>query len=182
MKLAILDINHTVNQPFDGTFVQTPYEQKIIPGAITGMKFLQDNGWTLIGASNQKGFPTYKPYENILVEMRHCQEMLYDEGISMYGILIALGKGETCSLVRGFGAGAGLLDCYEVFSESHISYRKPSPGMINLARQLTGYPQDVIMIGDRPEDRDAAKNAMIPYIEASTWHQNPTHIPSLIEC
>ena len=49
---------------------------------------------------------------------------------------------------------------FNVSTDGH-SFRKPSPGMLRLAMKRHGVtdPNECLMIGDRPEDEEAAKAA-----------------------
>ena len=172
-KLAIIDINHTVNRPLGGeTFIQDPYEQELIPEAIAALKSMQQDDWVFVGASNQGGVPTWKSYENMLLEMRYCQDMLDEHGIYFLTILAAIAEGEKCVQIGGYWCGG--LYSHQVFYDKNVNYRKPSTGMLKKAQELAGYPQEVLMIGDRDEDFNAARRVRIPFLHAHDWHEDPT--------
>ena len=53
-------------------------------------------------------------------------------------------------------------------------FRKPNPGMVNLAvlRHLRYYGHEksnAVFVGDRTEDKEAAKSSCIAFIHADDW-------------
>ncbi len=77
--------------------------------------------------------------------------------------------------VTGFGGGGEenriLYDqeSWEVAElEIKAKFRKPNPGMLTLAIHLYS-AEEVLMVGDREEDRLATSNAQIPFLQAKEW-------------
>jgi len=52
------------------------------------------------------------------------------------------------------------------------NFRKPLPGMLNFAKNYYGVPDQILMVGDRPEDEQAAIAANVPFMWADTWRKN----------
>jgi D-glycero-D-manno-heptose 1,7-bisphosphate phosphatase len=107
----------------------------------------------------------HKSLEDAIAEMRFCLQLLPQidsallcpdfEGNQLWKVEHpSLGRGDVGICDNGTDIGL------------YGQYRKPAPGMLNYASEL--YPE-AIMIGDRPEDRDAAAAAGIPFVDAEAW-------------
>jgi phosphoglycolate phosphatase-like HAD superfamily hydrolase len=58
----------------------------------------------------------------------------------------------------------------ELYPDLIEQFRKPNPGMIFAAlRAFAKEPTDILMVGDREEDKLAAKNAGINFLDAHIW-------------
>ncbi|OIQ74256.1 phosphoglycolate phosphatase [mine drainage metagenome] len=69
---------------------------------------------------------------------------------------------ELAAIVEGVGLG-GLVD--QVISSANVGYEKPHPAIFALARELSGDPQEIWMVGDNPQaDIDGARAVGIPAI------------------
>lgn len=179
MKLAIIDKDGTLTETVSGaTFVQSPTDQKLIAGVQQAIAKLVAEGYTLAIASNQGGVAAgHKTLEDAIAEMRYAMELT--------GIQVAYFcpdfKGHQCykvtpSFCEGFNdepIESESADRYTILlpTTSFGSYRKPDSGM--LKRAIHDHDSlKAIMIGDRPEDEQAAHNAKIDFIHAKDWWIN----------
>jgi D-glycero-D-manno-heptose 1,7-bisphosphate phosphatase len=150
--LAILDRDGTIIAARDGgggsTSAIDPSELQILPGAIEGMRALQDAGFVLAIATNQPG-PAKGQATRAQVERTNAELIarLARAGVTIAAIEVCLhhptgGPGGDASLVRA-------CDC-----------RKPAPGMLHaLLARLAGDPARSWMIGDRDVDHAAGRAA-----------------------
>ena len=137
MKAAFLDRDGTIVSDYPDehwTFVTEP---EFLPGAITGLKQIQSQGFALIIVTNQ-----------YLINERHITQLQYDE----------FSRKMAAELVR---AGISLLDifyCPHARSE-RCSCCKPRPGMIEQA--LRKYPaislRQSFLAGDSASDMELAR-------------------------
>lgn len=154
-RLAIFDKDGTLVTPASGEqFVQSPRDQKIIPGMDGIVHKLYGNGYKIVIASNQGGVPAYKSQDFAMEEMQYLLELFPE----IQKIYFAPGQGRRCISVeeRLYGG---------LYSESFAlpwmdSYRKPAPGMLASAFwEFKAHPGDCFFIGDKQSDYDCAINA-----------------------
>lgn len=160
VPVLYLDIDGTVRHGKDelGRFVNTPDDVIVFPEAVTQMRTWKQDGGRIIGVSNQGG------------------------------IALGLLDYETCArtMWRTHQLCDELFDKI-VFCRHHPSAqdpemarcwcRKPAPGMLiegalDVASMYHGeiYPPHLaLMVGDRPEDRECARNANIDFLDAAEW-------------
>jgi D-glycero-D-manno-heptose 1,7-bisphosphate phosphatase len=178
-KLVILDKDGTLTETFSGKeFVQNPEDQKLLTGVAERISELKAAGYALAIASNQGGVAKgHKSLEDAMQEMRYCM------GIS--GIDAAYFcpdfEGKICYRITWNGREYTdpekfTPNDFSKSGESIVSFRKPDAGMLQVAklfRQLCLVnPEDdveAIMIGDRPEDQQAAAAAGISFVDAEAW-------------
>jgi D-glycero-D-manno-heptose 1,7-bisphosphate phosphatase len=181
MKLAILDKDGTLTQPKSGSkFVQSPDDQELMPGVKKAIAALVADGYRLVIASNQGGIEAgHKSLDDAIAEMRYCMELLPEIDSACFCPDFA---GKECWLVNEVRAFSVLETWkkYQKFDELKNSFRKPNPGMLYLAQfhyfwhPVDGCkldPASCLMIGDRPEDEQAAEGAGIPFIHADVWRK-----------
>jgi D-glycero-D-manno-heptose 1,7-bisphosphate phosphatase len=181
IKLAIIDKDGTITETVSGaTFVQSPTDQKLIDGVQPAIAKLVSEGYTLAIASNQGGVAAgHKSLKDAIAEMDYCLSLLPE---IEYGLICPDFKGERCWQItreahiprieiteENLVVNTGLIR----FPSSEIigKCRKPESGMLKLAITISAGVSDyeAIMIGDRPEDEQAAHNAQIPFIHAKDW-------------
>lgn len=164
MKLLLLDLDGTIREPKSGAkFINDPLDQKPIDKAFDMCSYYQEKGWLLIGVSNQGGVAAgHKSLESAIAESRETLEMFPQLSLIYF-----------CPDYEG-------LKCYRVsreeptvpiFQESISefgSFRKPGAGMLIMAIRYY-LPTEVMMIGDRPEDEEAARDARILFTWAEDW-------------
>jgi D-glycero-D-manno-heptose 1,7-bisphosphate phosphatase len=168
-KILFLDLDGTARRTKSGaTFINTPLDQEIIPGVREAIARYSD--YHIIGITNQGGvLKGKKSLEDCIAEQKYtmhlCPEIkiIYfcpDEGTVCWSVQPAPSSGELIALVSGWNP-SGTLE-----------YRKPDPGMVNLAIQFCEQEiqrQDCLMVGDRSEDEQCAAAANIPFMWAVDW-------------
>ncbi|HEV3189846.1 MAG TPA: HAD-IIIA family hydrolase [Polyangiaceae bacterium] len=153
-RVAILDRDATiidvVRDEETGTVSVAfhPEQLRFLPGAIEGMRTLQDSGYVLCIATNQPG-PAKGQFsvEAVRRTNRALTERLTHEGVRIAAI-------EVCMHHPGGGPGGDplLLQSCEC--------RKPKPGMLNaLVQRLGAVRADSWMIGDSASDIEAGHAA-----------------------
>lgn len=142
-KAAFLDRDGVINK--DKAYVSRWENFEFIPGAIEGMRLLQDAGYALVVVTNQSG-----------LARGYYSEAEYQ----------ALTQHMLAALKQGGVALAGVYHCPHhpkgVVPELSISCdcRKPAPGLLmQAAVELNLSLQDSLLIGDKPSDIEAARAA-----------------------
>lgn len=178
MKLLILDRDGTLTTPASGgEFSRHPKDLILLPGVKEKIQEAVDDGWTIAIVHNQsQRWPdvidptTGRPYTKLdydIEEMRHTLDLLPE-----------VSRGLFCPSLDGFDFFQLMRtpDGIDVYNRSlcsaecadMISFRKPGPGMLLwLLKGCT--PDEVLMIGDRPEDEAAAKAAKVRFVWAHDW-------------
>lgn len=174
VKLLFCDIDGTLTETISGHTFKHPQDVKVMEGAEAAIAHFHNQGWTVIGISNQGGCAAIDPItgkprktiEDAIAEMQFTMKLL-PELISIY----------FCPDFEG-------TECWRVLqlSASEVgkqepqfigTYRKPNPGMIlhNLEGiwEESGVIDACWMIGDRPEDEQCALNAGINFCPADVW-------------
>lgn len=117
----------------------------------------------------------FKSEDEAIEEMRYCQELT---GIDL--ALFCPDDGSTCYRVRKGHDRPWNRVPFSRKNEEFGSFRKPGPGMLNFAVSYYLRPdvirndwakikQQSLMIGDRPEDQQAAHAAGVPFTWAGEW-------------
>ena len=168
MKLAIFDKDGTLTTPASGAkFVQTPEDQVLIPGVADLLSVMSSDGWQFAIASNQGGIEAgHKSMADAIEEMRIALELT---GIPVaYFCPAAPGSdGHYCMEVHDNGRfyhklwdGQSLAAAFgdsDALALTRMGFRKPNPGMLLMAcTRFTFRPQQILFVGDRPEDQQAA--------------------------
>ena len=172
-KLLILDMDGTVRHPKsnpDG-FILHSKDQLLFEGAIATMKQFKSKGFTIIGASNQGGVAAgKKSIEDCIKEQAYTLELAYEADAEIAEILFCPDyEGKICLSVNGSEIPHN--DYSDRFDDCG-SFRKPSSGMIELAIYLyldSLGENEVVFVGDRPEDEQAAQAANVQFIHAVGW-------------
>lgn len=164
-RLLLLDLDGTIREPASGArFISEPSDQRLIEGALLQLRRYKGDGWTMVGITNQGGVAsghktmgdaieeqwlTLMACRGLLSEIYFCPE--YD--------------GSECICVDG----EQRLN-YRRFSRTNQSFRKPGAGMLELAMELNSFSREkTMMVGDRSEDEESAKNAGVAFQWAKTW-------------
>lgn len=142
-KAAFLDRDGVINR--DRAYVHRWQDFEFMPGAIEGMRRLQQAGYALVVVTNQsglaRGYYTEAEYQALSSAMR---QELARQGVELAGIY-------HCPH-HPAGAVADLAiacDC-----------RKPAPGLLlRAAQELQLSLTDSLLIGDKPSDIEAARAA-----------------------
>lgn len=172
-NLVILDKDGTLVRPKSGEkFVQSPDDQELLPNVSNRISELKKQKAVLVIASNQGGVASgHKTLEEAIAEMRYCMQLL----------LFSIEEGYICPDFEGNV-------CYSAtHSQKHdrmypqypdLSFRKPGWGMIKLAAiawlgtKIKPDNSNILFIGDRPEDSQAAQSANIRFLDAEDWRQS----------
>ena len=167
--LLLLDLDGTVRESASGDkFINEPTDQRLIDGAAEAAHMWHKNGYSLYGVTNQKGVLCgHKSLENMIAEQQRTIQLLP----WMKVIYACPDDGETCYFVTEKEA--------DTIQDSGLNalwkgqFRKPGPGMlmagIHLHTKLFEGALRGVMVGDRPEDRQAAERASIPFLSAEDW-------------
>ena len=146
VKLVIFDVDGTLVTTKSGaTFRKTADDWQWLPGRLETLKVLQAQGVHLGIATNQGGvaFGYLDP-----LEIRHELMMMANEGHIAYV--------EMC-----FSHPEATRPGYR----DNSPRRKPGPGMLNeIIEASSEAKQDTLMVGDRPEDEQAAQNAGVAFM------------------
>jgi len=142
-KAAFLDRDGVINQ--DRAYVHRWEDFEFVPGAIEGMRRLQEAGYALVIVTNQsglaRGYYTEAQYQALTAALR---AELARQGVKLDGVYHCPHhpKGTVPELS---------IDC---------DCRKPAPGMVlQAARELGLSLPDSLLIGDKPGDIEAARAA-----------------------
>lgn len=142
-KAAFLDRDGVINK--DKAYVHCWEDFEFVPGAIDGMRHLQDAGYALVIVTNQsglaRGYYTQAQYQ-ALTEALH--QSLAVQGVQLDGVY-------HCPHHPQGSVPALAVDC---------DCRKPAPGMLLQATRELGLSlPDSILVGDKPSDIEAARAA-----------------------
>lgn len=164
-KILFTDLDGTIREPLSGgKFISNPSDQQLIPGIERAIAhFMREGNWELIGVTNQAGVAAgHKSLDDCIQEQLRTMDLLPAikeinfctdfEGTTAYRVSRA---GELVKLPPG------------------ENYRKPGAGMLTQYLETYPlYPEYALMIGDREEDRMAAKAAGIDFMWGSIFLKN----------
>lgn len=162
MKLLLLDLDGTVRCTNSGAkFINKPDDQKLIQGVEDAIAQYLD--WTIIGITNQGGVAAgHKSLEDAITEQQHTISLLP----KMRKIYFCSDfEGREGYLVKFTGK------VTKVENPKYLGLlRKPNPGMLFLAQEsCLNAVDEILYVGDRPEDEQAALAANIPFMWADAW-------------
>lgn len=176
-KYLWVDLDGTMRQTKDGkVFIDSPDNQKLIPGAQKAIEYFAANNFKIIGISNQGGCAAIDPttgqprksLENAIVEQTITLELLP----KMEKILFCPTYDEESYCYEITRLSAVFVPAPIGNSGSTISCRKPGHGMI-LASVRDEQPNvdwaGSWMVGDRPEDELCAAGAIVNFIWADLF-------------
>jgi D-glycero-D-manno-heptose 1,7-bisphosphate phosphatase len=188
MKLAILDKDGTLTTTASGeTFVQSPEDQVVLPGVAKKLIAMAADGWEFAIASNQGGVAAgHKTLQSAFDEVRYCIKLL---PVKIREAFICPDfEGNRCFLIDEEGeypmieASIQMEGCRagwrydltvdgvlpdEVIGKCRKSDKSDGAGMLRLAARHGA--DEVIMIGDRPEDKVSAKHFGCEFVDARFW-------------
>lgn len=161
VPILFLDIDGTVRQGKDdalGRFVNGPDDVVVFPEAVAKMRAWKQGGGRIVGVSNQGGIALG------IMSMEACAAAMgethrqADELFDLLSWCMHHPKAENPEFSR----------CW---------CRKPRPGLLiegalelGLRHRDEMYPPYMaLMVGDRPEDRQAAEAADIDFMDAAEW-------------
>ncbi|MGH2478886.1 MAG: HAD-IIIA family hydrolase [Ktedonobacteraceae bacterium] len=148
-KLILLDVDGTLGKPKSGgDFRETADDWEFFPGRIEACQKLVADGSKIITCSNQGG-------------VCFSWSKFNEEQITVVLESTAKAIGAMASLVACSSTNAKALDRYR-FDDPR---RKPAPGMLLEAMKMAGVSaSETLMVGDRSEDQDAAKNCGVAFM------------------
>lgn len=165
-KLLLLDKDGTLISPKSGAkFVGDPWDQMPLPNVCDRLKKYGDEDWKMAIISNQGGVAAgHKSLENCILEMKFCLE-LFPEITDAYFCPNFEGS-ESQRVWGNCDVEHRILYSKKSFETIELQiggqFRKPNPGMLKLAASFCNF-EEVLYIGDRPEDEGAASAANIPF-------------------
>ena len=174
-KAAFLDRDGVINK--DKAYVHRWEDFEFVPGAIDGMRRLQDAGYALVIVTNQsglaRGYYTEAQYQALTEAL---QQELAGQGVKLDGVYHCPHhpKGSVPELA---------IDC---------DCRKPEPGLLlQAARELGLSLTESLMVGDKASDMEAARAAGVgrAYLVQSDNPESGAvpvqadgHFASLLDC
>lgn len=176
--LYLLDLDGTLREPLSGhEFAQHPKDYKIIDGvyeAIDRVGEWPDNRFW--GVSNQGGVAAgRKTLDDCFAEMVYTLQLApFLETI----VFCPDYEGAVLWVVSARNARAR--DQSDFYPGLAGAYRKPGAGALKFATRSTGFDgfeHDVVMVGDRPEDEEAAAAAGVNFISAESWRSGAQFLP-----
>ncbi len=134
-KYIMLDRDGTII--VDKHYLHDPDEVELLPGAVDGLKRMQDMGYGLGILTNQSG----------------VGRGYYDEAS------VKACNGRTAELLQAHGITIdGMFYCPHA-PEEECQCRKPAPGLMEQAAEALGFdPAQAIMIGDKAADMGVGRN------------------------
>lgn len=160
MKILFLDLSGTIRklkkQKPDPGYLDN---QEPIPGALERMQEYSDDGYIVIGITNQGEVPKHKELRECILEQEETLRLFP----LLKNIYFAPGNGSTCWRVQ--------IGLPERKIKGDGKYCKPETGMIRAALKdfATDQIEHILMIGDRQEDMICAENAGIDFKWARHW-------------
>jgi D-glycero-D-manno-heptose 1,7-bisphosphate phosphatase len=177
MKLALLDKDGTlVISAEENGFINKPEQQIIKPGSLDLVKRLLSQDFTLVIVSNQGGVEKrFKSLDTVFDEMMYCNNLFVKElNMPVFERIYFCPDFQGNSTHSQSWIGGKPWDLSNTLSAQKLGtkgkFRKPCSGMLEQA--IWYYSRNsvdknklekVIMIGDRQEDKQAAKNLQIQF-------------------
>lgn len=162
-KILLVDCDGTIRQPKSGAkFINKPDDQEPIPGAVEAIDHYFQKGWLIVGITNQAGVAAgHKSLKDCVKEQQYTLE-LFPQIKTIYFCPDFEGKLCYCVTPNSY-------DQLTVWQPG-INFRKPGGGMLIKALiDFEGDNSEAWMIGDRPEDEQAAAAAEINFMWADIW-------------
>lgn len=179
IKILFCDIDDTLTTTISGhKFKQHPKDVKPLPGAVEAVKKYAADGYKVFGVSNQGGIEAgFKTLENTIAEMQYTLELFPELERILFCPNFA---GSECKVIYKRDKIMCLgyyIEDLERLCKKGINFRKPSPGMPEIIMALEDKNLDFsgidyknsLFVGDRPEDKECAENANIPFKWVEEW-------------
>lgn len=179
--LVIIDKDGTLVEPASGDrFAQCPTDQQLLPGVAERIAELKEMGATIVIASNQGGVAAgYKTLSDAIKEMQYALKLLPE---IEYAYFCPDYAGEVAYYIHQSEVDASpamAAWCVHTTvpgSELIGTFRKPEAGMLKAAMAVYPMLTQAVMIGDRPEDQQAAAATGIPFVDAAAWRSGEVSI------
>lgn len=192
MNILILDMDGTVRIKKGGTpgdikagFIASPEDQEIIPGAAQAIESYHQQGWLIVGASNQGGVAAgKKTLESCFKEQQYTLKLVPQIDRIYFcpdyeGKQLGIVDRNGWNLETHFNPDLSSFQLknendhinpqvLDAINKSYSSFRKPEPGMIEYIK--TSHECDrLLFVGDRTEDEQAAAKAGIDFQWTKDW-------------
>lgn len=168
-RLLLVDLDGTIREPLSGEkFIQHPRDQRIINGADKAIAHYYQQGYQIIGISNQGGVAAgFKSFTDCVEEQRYTLK-LFPQMTQIY--FCPDFEGKECWVVNQVSP---MPISASSFGYEGAEFRKPGAGMLKLAMWQHGAtPQNCFYIGDRSEDAAASSAAGVHFFWAETWRDH----------
>jgi D-glycero-D-manno-heptose 1,7-bisphosphate phosphatase len=195
MNVLFFNIAGTITETHSGdTFKRNADDVKLIDGARESIKRYSDEGWAIIGISNQGGCSAinkttgrlFKTIPDVVAEMQRTIELVPEIDI-IYFCPDFKGDLIVCVEQRSYKVDDVSESGEREEGRYYPSFRKPKPGMIKYALDCLvddateeGLSIDVDecwMVGNRPEDEQCAINANINFCPAHLFRLASSKLP-----
>jgi D-glycero-D-manno-heptose 1,7-bisphosphate phosphatase len=155
VKLVIFDVDGTLVRTKSGaTFRKSADDWDWLPGRLEKCASLRAEGVRMAIATNQAG-------------VAFSWSSFNEQEIKVQIDIVAQRIGAECTRVCYSTPNEKALPRYRNPDDPH---RKPNPGMLHVAMQtLDIRAEDTLMVGDRPEDEQAAKAAGVAFQWANDY-------------
>ena len=163
-----MDLDGTIRTTKSGEkFITKPDDQKPLEKASHITQVYHNNGWNIIGITNQKGVDFgYKTLEDCMKEQVVTMSLFPQ----LWTILFCPDEGETMIRVCPNGKTETIQN-----QGSFDSFRKPGIGMIQWYReQFASLPTQELLVGDMESDLQCAEKAGIDFLWAKDWRSAAT--------
>lgn len=168
-KILFLDCDGTIRRPKSGAkFINAPEDQEIIEGVHEVIAHYKSLGFLPIGVTNQGGVASgHKSLSSARKEQRYTLELLPELDFIYFAPTY---DGLICwKVARNIST-----EIKQQSIEEFSSFRKPGAGMLNLGLRFYNIePSKCLMVGDRPEDEQAAIVASVPFMWAEDFWKSP---------
>ncbi len=172
-KILLVDCDGTIRKPKSkAKFINKPTDQEPIPGAVEAIDHYKSKGWVIVGITNQAGVAAgHKSLKDCVKEQQYTLR-LFPQIEAIY--FCPDFEGKLCYRVT--------LNSYEQKNawQPGINFRKPGQGMLIKALiDFEGDKDESWMVGDRPEDEQAATTAGVGFMWADIWQNR--FLPGIYE-
>lgn len=184
--LAIIDKDGTLTDTVSGhQFPQSPTDQLLLPGVANRIAELKEMGATIVIASNQGGVAAgHKTLDDAIREMQYVLKLLPQvdyaffcpdfDGLQCY--YVHQSNIDAPPEIAGWEAhranvGASLIGTFRKRTDGHLG-----SGMLHAAMLIYPMLSQVVMVGDRPEDQQAAAQAGITFVDAEAWRSGQVSV------
>lgn len=180
-RLLLLDLDGTVTTPESGNiFPASAIDQKIIPGVHEKIKQYRAAGYDIVIVSNQGGIEArYKSIDTTIAQFQYVLSLLpevshayfscednyknkpaWKKFLSNSNIYYRNDAYKVSKYLAKKVNFRALNKAYSIYTKNELPliFRKPNEGMLFAAWKDFGYPylNNVVMVGDRTEDKQAA--------------------------
>jgi len=157
LGLIICDLDGTLISSYMGTPNRRYNDWHVLPGRVEMLAALGEQGHRIAIATNQAG-----------VAFGHVTESQARRKIA--AALVALGLPDDTPIAVCFAHPQA--KSYRYRNRAELGRRKPSGAMLRELMDAAGAHEDVVYVGDRPEDRQAARDARIAFRWAGEFFQH----------